>query len=186
VSFSSAKSRTFRQIFAPAPATQLVNLKTCSCNNPLCFSLSKQRGNFAVRGNHLKHSNSERDWCAMENLLNEAIKVSFSWQMLTLTVFSIAGLWRIYEKAGERGWACLVPIYNVDVWVRIAGARRWYFLLYFVPLVGVVVHILVTRDVAKRFGKSALFGLGLCLAAPVFNPILGFGRAQYQKAAYGS
>jgi len=32
--------------------------------------------------------------------------------VLFTIVFSIMCLWKIYEKAGEPGWKCLVPIYN--------------------------------------------------------------------------
>ena len=38
-----------------------------------------------------------------------------------ILVLVTAGTWRAYEKAGEPGWACLVPIYNLIVLLRIAG-----------------------------------------------------------------
>ncbi len=42
--------------------------------------------------------------------------------------------------------------------------------------------ILVGLGVAKNFGKSDAFGVGLGLLGFVFYPILGFGNAQYQAA----
>jgi hypothetical protein len=98
-----------------------------------------------------------------------------------ILVIITAGTWRTYEKAGEPGWACLVPIYNLIVWLRIAGERWWCVLLLMIPGINIVVHLLVSRDVAKRFGKGTFFGLGLCFAGFVFYPILGFGHAQYQN-----
>ena len=98
-----------------------------------------------------------------------------------ILVFVTAGTWRAYEKAGEPGWACLVPIYNLIVLLRIAGERWWCILLFMIPVINVVVHLLISRDVARRFGKGTLFGVGLFFAGFVFYPILGFGRAQYQN-----
>ena len=119
----------------------------------------------------------------MEQFLADAMKILLSWSTLAFAILSVVGMWRVCEKAGEHGWACLVPIYNMIVWLRIAGERWWCLLLYILPGIGIVVHILVMRNVAKRFGKSGLFGIGLAFAGALFFPILGFGRAEYQKAA---
>jgi hypothetical protein len=97
-----------------------------------------------------------------------------------LVALGVAGMWRVFEKAGQPGWACLVPIYNFVVLLRIAGERWWCILLMIIPGVNIIVHYLVTRDVARRFGKGALFALGLWCAGFVFYPILGFGRAEYE------
>lgn len=43
--------------------------------------------------------------------------------------FMIATMWKIFAKAGEPGWACLVPIYNTCVWLKIAGKPMWWFFL---------------------------------------------------------
>ena len=98
---------------------------------------------------------------------------------LMLLLLSVAGTWAIFEKAGRRGWACLVPIYNFIVLLEIAGERWWCLLLMLIPGVNIAVNFLVWRDVAKRFGKGTAFGAGLCFLGFVFCPILGFGRAQY-------
>lgn len=43
--------------------------------------------------------------------------------------------------------------------------------------------ILVSLDIAKRFGKSAGFGIGLALLGFIFYLILGFGDARYNPNA---
>ena len=48
-----------------------------------------------------------------------------------------------------------------------------------IPCVNIVVAVIVWIDVAKSFGKSELFGLGLAFLGFIFIPILGFGSAQY-------
>ena len=99
---------------------------------------------------------------------------------LALLAFIIAGVWKTFTKAGEPGWAAIIPIYNVIVLCRIAGKPEWWVLLFLIPIVNFVVAILVAVGVAENFGKSALFGLGLAFLGFIFYPILGFGDAQYR------
>jgi hypothetical protein len=89
--------------------------------------------------------------------------------------------WRIYEKAEQPGWACIIPIYNLVVLMRIIGKSGWLILLYFIPIVNIVFSIIVAINLAKVFGKSTAFGvLGLWLFAIVGYLILAFGDARYR------
>ena len=99
---------------------------------------------------------------------------------LAILVLVIAGGWKMFEKAGKPGWAIIVPIYNVIVILEITGRPIWWILLYLIPIVGFIVAIIVTIDLAKSFGKDALFGVGLIFLGFIFIPILGFGSAKYQ------
>jgi uncharacterized membrane protein YhaH (DUF805 family) len=98
---------------------------------------------------------------------------------LAFAVVIIASLWKVFTKAGEPGWACLVPIYNMYILLRIAGRPGWWILLYFIPIVSLVIAIIVSIDIAKAFGKGTGFGIGLAFLGFIFFPILGFGDAQY-------
>ena len=100
------------------------------------------------------------------------------WLAFVLVV--IAGMWKTFEKAGEPGWAIIIPIYNVIVLLKIAGKPVWWILLMLIPLVNIIVAILVAIAVAENFGKSAGFGIGLAFLGFIFYPILGFGDARYQ------
>ena len=76
-----------------------------------------------------------------------------------------------------------MPFYNVYVLTcEIAKKEILWFVLWFIPLVNIVAVVIVSIEVAKKFGKSELFGVGLALLGFVFYPILGFGDAQYQGA----
>ncbi len=101
---------------------------------------------------------------------------------LVLMVLMIAALWKVFEKAGRPGWACLIPVYNVYVTITIAGKPGWWLILYFIPLVNVIISGLVALGLAERFGKGVGFGFGLWILAFIFYPILGFGSAQYTAA----
>jgi len=100
---------------------------------------------------------------------------------LLLIVLIIAGMWKVFEKAGQPGWAAIVPFYNAFVLTtKIAQKEILWFVLLFIPLVNIVAAIIVSIEVAKKFGKGAGFGVGLALLGFIFYPILGFGDAQYE------
>src|SRR5256714_2634405 len=105
---------------------------------------------------------------------------------LAFTILMIAAWWKIFTKAGQPGWACIIPIYNLYVWCKIVGRPWWWILLMLIPLVNFIILIILIIDLAKSFGKGVGFGIGLFLLGVIFFPILGFGRAQYQGPAAGS
>src|SRR5213593_754366 len=99
---------------------------------------------------------------------------------LAFTILMIAAWWKIFTKAGQPGWACIIPIYNLYVWCKIVGRPWWWILLMLIPFVNFIVAIILCIDMAKSFGKGAGFGIGLALLGIIFWPILGFSSAQYQ------
>lgn len=101
---------------------------------------------------------------------------------LAILGFIVASLWKVFAKAGQPGWACLVPIYNIIVLLNIAGKPAWWVVLFFIPVANFIAAILVSLAVAQNFGKSAGFGIGLAFIPFVFYPMLAFGDAQYQGA----
>lgn len=103
-----------------------------------------------------------------------------------LMLFYLAVHWRVFEKAGKPGWASLIPIYNGIVLLDIAGKPIWWFLLYFIPIVNVVVAIIVVHNVSKNFGHDVGFTLGLIFLSPIFWPILAFGDSQYRGPTAGT
>lgn len=99
---------------------------------------------------------------------------------LAVIVLVIASYWKVFEKAGEPGWAAIIPIYNIYVLLKITGKPGWWLLLYLVPFVNLVFAIWTLNMLSKSFGKDEGFTAGLALLGFVFMPILGFGDAQYQ------
>ncbi len=98
---------------------------------------------------------------------------------LAIVVFYIAAGWKIYEKAGQPGWACIVPIYGAYILLKIVGKPGWWLLLYFIPLVNIVYFVWTYNMLSKSFGKDEGFTAGLLLLGFIFWPILGFGDAKY-------
>jgi Family of unknown function (DUF5684) len=98
---------------------------------------------------------------------------------LVLALIAIIAWWKVFTKAGYPGWACLIPIYNLYILIKIAGKPGWWIVLFLIPVVNFVIAIIVHIGVANHFGKSALFGLGLAFLPFIFYLILAFGDAQY-------
>ena len=101
---------------------------------------------------------------------------------LALTLVMLAALWKVFSKAGEPGWAAIVPIYNAIVWLKVAGRPLWWILLFLIPVVNFIVGIIASIDFARKFGKGAGFGLGLAFLGFIFYPILAWGSAEYESA----
>ena len=99
--------------------------------------------------------------------------------MRACAVIMIASMWKVFTKAGQPDWAAIVPVYNLIVLLQIVGRPLWWILLMLIPLVNFVIAILVYIDLAKSFGKSTGFGIGLVFLSFIFFPILGFGDARY-------
>lgn len=101
---------------------------------------------------------------------------------LAILVVIIAGVWRTFEKAGKPGWGCLIPIYHLILFLEVAGRPLWWFILLIIPVVNIVPWVICSIDIARNFGKSTGFGIGLALLGFIFYPILGFGDAHYRGA----
>jgi hypothetical protein len=102
---------------------------------------------------------------------------------LAFAILMIAACWKIFTKAGQPGWASIIPIYNWYILCKIVGRPGWWVILMLIPFVNFIIGIILCIDLAKSFGKGAGFGIGLILLSVIFFPILGFGSAQYQGAS---
>jgi Family of unknown function (DUF5684) len=97
-----------------------------------------------------------------------------------IALLLIVAMWKVFTKAGQPGWASIIPIYNLYIWCKIVGRPGWWVILMLIPFVNIIIGIILCIDMAKSFGKGAGFGIGLALLGIIFVPILGFGSAQYQ------
>ena len=105
--------------------------------------------------------------------------VVFLLLLLVIGVVMVVSLWKIFEKAGKPGWACLVPIYNNMVMAEIGGKDSLFGLLPLIPYIGVIWSIWIQNRLSKSFGKDVGFTLGMIFLPLIFFPILAFGSAEY-------
>lgn len=112
--------------------------------------------------------------------------------LINLAVYIVLciGLWKTFSKAGRPGWEGIVPFYNLYILVVHVARLPWFWalgiLLAFVPFIGGLlalgVFVYISLEVAKNFGRSTLFGVGLGLLSPIFYCILGFGDSKFQPS----
>ena len=138
-------------------------------------------------------------------------------------ILMIIAMWKIFTKAGEKGWKAIIPIYNVYIFFKIAGAQNWFWVLLITeiavsiysaisssngsittdaygnvtsintPVYGIVIFIAVILQIvayviqsvklSKAFKRGVGTALGLIFLPNIFQLILAFGSAKYDKKA---
>ena len=113
---------------------------------------------------------------------------------LVLGIIVIVAQWKVFTKAGRKGWECLIPYHSNFELLDMSNINPVFILLMIfapiIPFVGTiavfVIEIYLCIKLAQSFGKGTGFGIGLALLGFVFWPMLGFGKAQYQGTYYTS
>lgn len=105
---------------------------------------------------------------------------------LVLYVFYAICGWKVFTKAGQPGWAALIPIYNTYIVTKIVGRPGWWVILTIIPYVNIVFTIILAHDLSKSFGHGGGFTVGLVLLGIVFLPILAFGSSTYRGPSASS
>ena len=98
---------------------------------------------------------------------------------LAISVLLIVAMWKIFQKAGKPGWAAIVPFYNSYVMYEITWGSGWRFLMLLIPFYNISLAIQTQVKLARAFGKSGGFAVGLIFLPYVFQPILGFDGSAY-------
>lgn len=94
-------------------------------------------------------------------------------------VLSVAGLWKIFRKAGVKSWYVLIPFVNVWYWVKIIDKKFWWFIYCLIPFLNVFVIMLMIVETDKCFKKNNLWYQLLSIIFPfVFLPLLGFAKKE--------
>lgn len=99
-----------------------------------------------------------------------------------LLLLQIAGMWAVFRKAEQPGWSAIVPGYNAYVLVLgVARLEIIWFILLFVPIVGIFAYGVVCGEVARRFRKGVGFGVGLAVFPFLYWPWVGFSEDHYVR-----
>lgn len=94
-------------------------------------------------------------------------------------ILSFAGLWKIFEKAGVKGfWSIITPVNGWFV-AKITGNKYWWFIYCLIPFINVFVIMLMIIEIMKCFKKN---GIWIQLAGVLFPfiilPWLGFSKKE--------
>jgi hypothetical protein len=135
--------------------------------------------------NYNYYSNSPED-------IGGAIAILIVYTVIGIVAYLISSFlfYKVFKKAGRPGWAAFIPVYNYWILFEMAGKPGWWALLIIpsiIPFVGLlfslaflVLTLLMTLELAKRFGKSQVFAIfGLWLFSIVGYAILAFDDSKY-------
>ena len=82
-------------------------------------------------------------------------------------------LFAIGKKLGrDDAWWAWIPIVNIVLMCRIAGKPDWWVVLFFIPLVNIVVSVLCWVGIASACDKPDW--LGILMLVPVANLVIPF------------
>lgn len=117
---------------------------------------------------------------------------------LVWVVVLIIANWKIYTKAGEAGWKCLIPFYGQYIMYKITWDVTYFWVVLGlavvagivavmeIPVIGTlisiassVIGIIQLHKLSKAFGHDVPFTLGLVFLNPIFVLILAFGQSEY-------
>lgn len=115
-----------------------------------------------------------------------AFFAAFFLVFVVIGIVALIGMWKVFTKAGQPGWAVLIPVYNIIVLLRVAGLP-WYWvftpLIVLIPFLGAIAYLVwivwIYHRISTNFGQGVGFTIGLTLLGPIFWLILGFGSSKY-------
>jgi hypothetical protein len=90
---------------------------------------------------------------------------------LALYVYMAICLMKMAKKTNtENAWLAWIPIANIVLLLQISKKPIWWIILFFIPLVNIVMAVLVWMAVAKELGKPDW--LGVLMIVPIANLII--------------
>ena len=112
------------------------------------------------------------------------------------------GMWKLFEKAGEREWKSIVPIYNQIVLLKMCKLKPIFILLYIdfiipamgylagrdvkwmtiVMLVGLVIYrFMISIRLGQAFKKGDVFSFFLAFFPSILLPVLGCSKNEIYR-----
>ena len=77
--------------------------------------------------------------------------------ILGIQAVHFLGTYRLYIKAGRKGWEALVPIYNAVVLMQIIRRPKWWVILLFIPIINLMMFPAVWVETLRSFGRTKWF-----------------------------
>ena len=94
---------------------------------------------------------------------------------ILLALVPFAGLYKIFEKAGYKGYEALIPIKNYIIWLKIIDKPKWWLAFLLIPFINWIALLLMRAELANRFGKTSFAQHLVAWLFPfIYLPYLGF------------
>ena len=65
---------------------------------------------------------------------------------IAVAILMIVAMWKLFTKAGEKGWKSLIPIYDIYILFKISGAKSWFWGLVVAEIIVFVDTIIATKN----------------------------------------
>ena len=100
-----------------------------------------------------------------------------------LSICSIIGLYKIFEKGGYKNWYAFVPVFNLWIWIKFVQKPWWWFILGIIPFLNMFMVFLLIVETLKFFKKTDFLEQAAGVILPfAYLPYLGFGKEEYVDA----
>lgn len=128
-------------------------------------------------------------------------------------VLLVIAWWKLFTKAGEKGWKAIIPIYNLYVLFRLTWSKKFFWIFIglnilanickavvdtatgnvqlifsFIALacwIAIIVLLIISiYRLAQAYGHGGGYTVGLIFLNFIFMLILAFGKSEYQGNVY--
>jgi hypothetical protein len=90
---------------------------------------------------------------------------------LAIYVYYAISLMKIANKTNTpNAWMAWIPIANLVLMIQVAQKPLWWIILFFIPLVNIVVSIMLWMAIARAVGKPDWWGI--LIIVPIANLIV--------------
>lgn len=106
-----------------------------------------------------------------------------------IAVLQIIGMWRVFTKAGEKGWKAIIPFYNIAILYKISGMSPYLVFVYialFIPILNIFASIAIAIfnlyqkiNLMKAFKASTGMTVAMIMVSFITYLMLGFGNYEY-------
>lgn len=118
--------------------------------------------------------------------------------IIAVLVLYLVGLWKLFQKAGKKGWEAIIPFYNTWVLVEISGLAWWYFLIIISNTIASILEIdgldtvctlaslvgsfFCYYNICKKLHKDVGFAILTTLFPYIMIPVFGLSsRFEWDK-----
>lgn len=98
-----------------------------------------------------------------------------------LFTIPIAFCWKLFERAGFKGYYSVIPYYNLYVLSKIVDDTKWWwYLLLIIPYINLFTMMLMFIDLAKAFGRFKIWEVVCAAVVPfIFFPLVTIQGSKY-------
>ena len=75
-------------------------------------------------------------------------------------ILQIIAWWKIFVKAGEKGWKALIPFYNVYIFYKIVGMKNWFWGIIGMAILASIVSV-ATGFNTEKLSQNSFSGANL-------------------------